>query len=249
MKNAIHLLGTGSSLGVPVVACSCPVCHSTSTKNHRLRCSALLKIDGKQILIDPGPDVRQQFLRAEIKHLDGVILTHLHHDHSAGADDLRVFAFMTRKKLPFLLSESSCEELKQRFHYLTDKFDFISLTEERGEVAFQEIPIRYFTYKQMGVGVLGLRIRSLAYVTDIKEYDNQIIEELQGLDILILSALRKSPSAPGHLSIEDAIDFTLKLEAKKTYLIHLAHEVDHDTVNQELPENVELGYDGLEIPF
>lgn len=249
MKNSIHLLGTGGSLGIPVVACSCHVCHSTSSKNHRLRCSALLRVDGKQILIDPGPDFRLQCLRAEIKHLDAVMLTHVHHDHSAGVDDLRVFLFMSGKKLPFLLADSSMQELKQRFHYLAEKFDFTPLTKRSGDVVFQGVPIRYFTYQQTGVDVLGFRIRDLAYVTDIKEYDENIIQELQGLDVLILSALRKGPAALGHLSIQDAVDFIAKLKPKKSYLIHLAHEVDHDTVNQELPENIELAYDGLDIPF
>lgn len=249
MKNSIHLLGTGGSLGIPVVTCTCDVCHSTLIKNHRLRCSALLKIGGKQILIDPGPDIRIQCLRAGIRHLDGVILTHAHHDHCGGVDELRVFPFFHEGRLPFLLSEFSYHELKVRFHYLYDKFRFVKLNDEKGEILFEEIPIRYFTYIQQKVPVLGLRFGSMAYVTDIKHYGNEILKELQGLDVLILSALKKETGNHAHLSIQEAVEFAQKIHPKKTYLIHMSHEVDHDIINQELPKNIELAYDGLEIPL
>jgi phosphoribosyl 1,2-cyclic phosphate phosphodiesterase len=249
MKNSLLFLGTGGSLGVPVVACPCEVCHSTSSKNKRLRCAALLKIEGKQILIDPGPDLRLQCLRAEIKHLDGVIVTHKHQDHAGGIDELRVFPFFNGKWPPFLLSNFSHEELGRRFYYIRDKFHFQTLEALSGQTDFLGIPLRYFTYYQLKVPVLGLRFGNIAYVTDIKEYSDEIIAELQGLDLLILSALRKENPSPAHLLIPDALQLIEKLAPKRTCLIHMTHDVDHDTVNQELPPGVELAYDGLEIPF
>ncbi|MBM3201598.1 MAG: MBL fold metallo-hydrolase [Chlamydiae bacterium] len=249
MRNSLIILGSGGSLGVPVVGCSCKVCHSSSEKNKRLRSSVFLKIQGKNILIDPGPDVRLQCLKAGIDHLDGVILTHVHHDHAAGVDELRVFPLFREGKFPFLLSEFSHEELVRRFHYIQKNFVFQPLKEMKGETEFLGINIRFFTYHQLGIPVLGLRFGNVAYVTDIKYYTDEIIEDLQGLDFLIISAIRKENPSPAHLLIPEALDLINKIAPKHTYLTHLSHEVEHEEINEELPSNIELGYDGLEICF
>lgn len=249
MENSLLITGSGGSLGTPVVGCSCDVCHSTNVKNHRFRSSALLKYKGKQILIDPGPDCRMQCLRAEITHLDGIILTHVHNDHSAGMDDLRVFSYHQHQPLPFLVLQETHEDLKPRFSYVFDKFAFQILREDEGETIFEGIPIQYFTYQQASAKVLGFRSDGFAYVTDIKHYNESTIKRLKGVKVLILSALREAPVSPVHLSIDDAITFAQKVDAERTYFIHLAHEVDHDEVNAKLPAGIQLAYDGLEIPI
>ncbi len=252
MSGKLLFLGTGASMGTPVIACSCDVCKSTDPKNHRLRPSALLTVGGKRFLIDAGPDFRTQALRAHMMDLDGVILTHTHHDHTAGLDDLRVFDFYHQKKLPCLLSKDSLEEIRQSYPFFfkpgKNRFEFEVFENDFGEVSFGGFVWKYGSYTQNGMKVTGYRLGSLAYVLDIKEYSDEIFTFLKGVKTLVLSALRERPS-PAHLTIEDAIIFAHKVGAEKTYFSHVSHEVDHATVSKKLPPDIELAYDGLEVTF
>ncbi len=258
MRKAASLLflGTGGSMGIPMIGCTCHVCTSTNPYNQRLRPSALLTHQEKKILIDCSPDYRFQALRYGIVSLDGVIFTHGHNDHTAGIDELRVYRIRSKQAIPCLLSNETAEELKQRFKYifmphgdkLISKFDLQILPAERGQVEFLQFPIQYFSYKQSDMKVTGFRFGSLAFVTDIRDYPNTIFEDLQGVDTLVLSALRMTPSHL-HFSLDEAVDFATKVGAKQTWLTHLAHEVDHEKGNAYLPEKVRLAYDGLELPF
>jgi phosphoribosyl 1,2-cyclic phosphate phosphodiesterase len=251
-------LGTGGSMGIPVIACTCAVCISPDPKNHRLRPSALLTIGSQRILIDAGPDFRTQALSIPLKNLDGIIFTHAHHDHTAGIDDLRIFSMRHGTAMPCLLSPDTARDLVQRFYYMFDKSNpyspsmaklvFHFMDKDRGDVLFQDLPIKYFTYQQGGMQVNGLRIGSLAYVSDIRDYPKTIFDDLAGVETLILSALRFSPS-PMHFSIDEALDFAKKVGAEKTWLTHIAHELDHDKTNAYLPDNVRLAYDGLKLDF
>jgi len=250
-------LGTGGSMGVPVIGCHCPVCTSTDPHNKRLRPSALIQANGKKLLIDCGPDYRQQALRYGIEQLDGVVLTHAHNDHTAGIDELRVYYMHTHQSLPLLLSPETAQDLKARFAYIFTKerfykllptFDLCELTGDVGEMEFLGFPIGYYSYFQAGMKVQGFRFGNLAYVSDIHDYDESIFPFLEGIEILILSALRLQPS-PLHFTVDEAAAFAKKTTAKMTWLSHLAHELDYNETNQRLPGNVQLAYDGLEIDF
>ena len=246
-------------MGVPVIGCSCPVCQSKDPKNKRLRPSALITVDNKKILIDCGPDFRSQALRAHITTLDGIIFTHAHQDHTGGIDDLRIFHMRTKLALPCLLSSESLRDIQQRFSYifsehdhgydkLLPKFQFQFFELDSGKIDFIGLPIHYFTYSQAGMRVTGLRFGNLAYVTDIRNYSESIFEDLKGVEILIVSALRQMPS-PIHFNIDEAVEFSRKVGAHHTWLNHLAHEIDYAKTNEYLPENIRVAYDGLEINF
>jgi phosphoribosyl 1,2-cyclic phosphate phosphodiesterase len=255
---SILFLGTGGSMGIPVIGCTCPICRSSSPRNQRLRPSAFLTVGNKRILIDAGPDFRTQALKHGIQGLDGVIFTHAHHDHTAGIDDLRVFYMWTKKSLPCLVSQETAQDIKDRYKYifeaeypshkLVSRIDLEILEGDRGDVLFLGEKIHYFSFEQAEMKVTGFRFGNLGFVSDIRKYPESIFEDLNGVEILILSALRFNPS-PLHFSIGEAIEFANKLEVSKTWLTHLSHEVDHDVANRDLPSNVSLAYDGLIIKF
>lgn len=252
-------LGTGGSMGVPVIGCDCAICKSESSLNKRLRPSALISYADKNILIDCGPDFRLQALGYGINTLDGLIITHAHHDHTGGIDDLRVYTFRRQgNALPCLLSKSSLEDLKRRFYYiyeesgdynkLTTTFKNTILEGDQGTVNFLGMKIQFVTYEQGGMPVNGFRFGNLAYLTDIRHFDNRIFDSLKNLKTLIISALRFTPSHL-HLSIDEAVDFAHKVGAEQTWFTHIAHELDHEKTNAVLPPNIQLAFDGLEVLF
>jgi phosphoribosyl 1,2-cyclic phosphate phosphodiesterase len=258
MKHKALFLGTGGSAGIPMLGCSCSVCNSSDPRDVRLRPSLLLSIRDKTLLIDTGPDLRYQCLKYGVTHLDGVIITHVHFDHIAGLDELRSFYLINRQILPVLVSANTLDQIKKKYDYMFEKrdekkslsaqLDFRLLENKRGKTTFLGLPLQYMTYEQGGMEVNGFRFGSLAYLSDIKYYDESIFEDLQGLDILIMSALRREPS-PVHFNIEEAVRFAAKVGAKRTLFMHMAHEVMHDEVSLSLPAGCELAYDGLTVEF
>jgi phosphoribosyl 1,2-cyclic phosphate phosphodiesterase len=258
MRANFTFLGTGSSGGTPTIGCKCEVCCSKSPCNQRLRPAGLLRFENKVILIDSGPDIRLQSLRYGIDHLDGMIITHTHYDHIGGIDDLRSFNCRTKKPLPVLCSAASHDDLVRRYPYMfklksadacyTARFMFQLFEHERGIAHFHGINFGYMTYHQGPMQVNGIRIGNFAYVSDIKRYHESIFTDLEGVEILVLSALRNSESYV-HFSFADAVEFSRKVGAKITYLTHLSHDIDHDEGNRLLPEEVRLGYDGLQFDF
>jgi phosphoribosyl 1,2-cyclic phosphate phosphodiesterase len=258
-KNGSFLfLGTGASAGVPIIGCTCPVCQSTDSRNQRLRPSGVLKMKEKALLIDIGPDFRQQALKHKIFHLDGLILTHTHFDHIAGIDELRVLNFRQKKAFPCLLSRESLLDLHTRYGYLFKKsaektthaaeLDCQVLPQREGSIEFCGVNIGYTSYLQGGMLVNGFRLGRFAYISDIREFDETIFSFLDGVEQLVLSALRVEPSSV-HFSLDEAVSFSKKVGAHQTWLTHLSHALDHETSNRLLPSNVQLGYDGLEISF
>lgn len=242
-------------MGVPLIGCRCAVCQSPSPYNKRWRSSALLQIADKKLLIDAGPDFRAQALRFGIEQLDGLLLTHQHNDHTAGLDELRI---LTKRQgpLPCLLSRETFHELRVRFAYIFDP-DGLSLVTRldpqlfpapRGTALCAGIPFSYFSYSQLGVAVNGFRFGELAYISDICDYPDTLMEDLQGVRLLILSALRYLPS-PLHFSVDQAVAFARQVGAKHTWLTHMAHELEHEETNRYLPPEVRMGYDGLSIDF
>lgn len=249
-------LGTGGSMGVPVIGCGCEVCRSDSPYNKRLRSSVLLSIHHKKILIDAAPDLREQALKHHITQLDGVILTHSHHDHTAGIDDLRVYYLSSQLSVPCLLSEETAKDIRNRFDYMfkvqpsedSPRLQLQILPGDRGEMEFLGIPLKYMSYEQLNMKVAGLRFGKLAYITDIKKFPATLYDDLKGVETLIVSALRYTPSHM-HFNIDEAVDFAIKVGAKNTWLTHLAHELDYFKANTYLPPNVRMAYDGLQINF
>ena len=258
MQGTFLFLGTGGSAGIPVITCKCAVCQSRSQLNKRYRPSALITVGKKAFVIDVGPDFRDQALHFNIDHLDGVLLTHTHYDHIGGLDELRVFYFKHKIRLPTLASIDTYDELRNRFHYLfktkqsdgtlQSQLDFHILEEDFGKVKFQGLNLEYVSYFQANMKVTGFRFGELAYISDIREYEDKVVDSLQGVKTLVISALRYMPSEV-HFSIEEAIAFSRKVGAKRTFFTHIAHDLEHDETNQKLPNDMRLAHDGLELKF
>lgn len=255
MSGLFVFLGTGASAGVPVIGCECDVCTSSSPYNRRLRPSGWIQVGGKSLLIDAGPDFRQQALTHGIKRIDGLLLTHTHFDHIAGIDDLRIYSSRQSGPIPCLLSQESFDEFQVRYHYLfkkgrntTVQFSYQIIDERPGLVSFEGIRVGCFDYVQGDMKVVGYRIGDFAYVTDIREYSDTVFASLKGVKHLVLSALREEPSHL-HLSLEEAVAFARRVGAESTRLTHLSHFLDHEEIKRKLPPDVQPGYDGLTIEF
>lgn len=259
MENAqLTFLGTGASTGIPVIGCQCNVCTSPSAHNKRLRTCVWIQYKGKSYLIDIGPDIRQQALTHHITSVDGVIITHTHYDHIGGMEELRIFNRMQQRSIDCVINEEGFSNIQRLFFYLFEKKDsdsndtsqinFNIVKEAKGVTVVGNLPLQYFQYKHGKISVLGLRLGNLAYLTDIKEYSDEIFDFLKGADIVIISALRFR-QAKFHFTIDEAIDFVSKTQAKMSYFIHIAHEIDHEKMAVLLPQKVRLAYDGLQIPF
>jgi len=254
----IVFLGTGASSGVPVIGCSCKTCRSKSKYNKRLRPSILIKHKKKNILVDVGPDIRQQALKYKINKLDALIITHAHFDHIAGIDDLRIYNRKQKKNIECYLLGSTYDEIKRKYehffkknhigHTQSAKFDFHVLDEEKKKIRFNDMSFSYFSYFQDSKKVLGIRLNKFAYITDIKAYEKTIMEDLKDLDILILSCLRTTKSEV-HFDLNEAIDFSKKVNSKVTYFTHLAHEIEYSRFSSKLTKNIKLAYDGLKLKF
>ncbi len=257
MKGRLIFLGTGGSVGVPMIGCSCAVCCSKEAVNQRSRPSILIQYAHRQFLVDAGPDFRQQALRHGITHLDGLLLTHAHHDHTAGLDDLRPIYYRRETPLPILLSADTARDIQQRYYYLFQaganpyfvaRLSLQILPHQEGEVLFEGLPIQYVTYIQGGMAVNGFRLGKVAYLSDIRDFSPSIYSYLKDLDVLIVSALKYTIS-PMHFSVDEAIDFANQVQAEQVYFTHLSHELDYEQTNAYLPANMRLAYDGLEIEF
>ncbi len=253
-------LGTGASMGIPVIGCGCAVCQSPSSFNRRTRPSVLIKTQlNKQLIIDVGPDFRLQALQHKISRLDGVLFTHAHHDHTAGIDDLRPIYYNRSSPLPILLSKVTAEDIQMRYHYLFGAIQgdknfiprlHLQLLPDQieGRVHFEGLTIGYVTYEQGGMAVNGFRMGDLAYLSDIRHFPETIFSRLKGVKTLIISALRYTPSLL-HFSIDEAVDFAERAGAESVWLTHISHELEHEKVNAYLSSHVKLAYDGLELDF
>lgn len=250
----VLFLGCGGSMGVPMVGCHCDVCTSGDPYNERMRSSILISKGNKKVLVDAGPDFRSQALIHGIDKIDGAIITHAHHDHTGGIDDLRVFPIFSKKPLPCLMMHPTYDELKERYSYMFkgpflppqnfQRFDVELIPNGRGYHNFVGVDFQYLTFTQVGMDILGLRFGDIAYITDIEKYPDTIYEDLKGVKILIVSALRFTKS-PMHFTVDEAVAFAEKVGAEKTYLTHLAHELDYHKVNAYLPSSIRMAYDGL----
>jgi len=248
------LLGTGTSQGVPVIGCTCEVCHSADIRDKRLRTSALIRIGNTHIAIDTGPDFRQQMLRTNTTKLDAVLFTHEHNDHIIGLDDVRTFNFMSRSPMQVYATEQVEAELRQRFAYVFAKNRYpgaprVEIKRISKDIPFtvegvQIIPIEVMHGK---MPVLGFRFGDFAYITDMKTISREELKKLEGLSVLVLNTLHRREHH-SHINLQQALELILKINPKQVWLTHISHTMGlHAEVEKELPENVRLGYDGLKI--
>ena len=251
----LEFLGTGTSTGVPMIGCRCSVCSSKDPHNNRLRASALVKIKGKVILIDTGPEFRLQALRANLTGVDGVLLTHTHADHVAGFDDLRAFNFVNGERVKVFGSPETVEIIKHNYSYIFGEaiqvgggLPKIDLIASRDTFYIDDIKVTPIPIWHGKVLVYGYRIGQMAYVTDFNRLEGKSLELLKGLDLLVLGALRYRPHAT-HLNIDQAISLVESLQPQRAYFTHLSHDIEHERVTRRLQNNIFLAYDGLKLSF
>lgn len=249
-------LGTGTSQGVPVIACECNVCQSSNQKDKRLRTSFLISIDDKNIVIDTGPDFRQQMLANEVKMVDAVLFTHEHKDHVAGLDDIRSYNFKSNRDMDVYASLRVQEALRREFSYIFADYKYPGVPQvklhEIGDEAFilfeseKVTPINVMHYK---LPVKGFRIGGLTYITDANFISDEEKEKIKGSKVLVLNALRREHHI-SHFTLSEALELIEELKPEKAYLTHISHLLGlHSEVQKELPENVDLAFDGLKIEF
>jgi phosphoribosyl 1,2-cyclic phosphate phosphodiesterase len=247
----ITFLGTGTSQGVPVIACNCAVCLSKNPKDNRLRSSILIESDTTTIIVDTGPDFRYQMLRNHTQKLDAIIFTHPHKDHIAGMDDVRAFNYKQKSAMEVFATEATQESLRREFYYIFSDFkypgipliNFNTIALDRftiGDITLQ--PIEVFHYK---MPVLGFRVKDFTYITDAKTITDTEFEKIKGTKILVINALQIEKHI-SHFTLEEAIAFAKKVNAEQTYFTHISHKLGkHKDVSEELGSNIALSFDGL----
>lgn len=246
----VTVLGSGTSHGVPMIGCACAVCMSEDSKNRRFRPSILVENEGRNILVDTTPEMRMQTLQFGVTRVDAVLITHTHADHIFGLDDLRRFNDLMDAEIPVYGDEGTREDIQRIFRYifvqtqagggkpritlnpLPDSFELFGLHIQTLEVLHGKLPVRAF------------RFNDFAYVTDTNNIPDAAMEKLQGLDTLILDAVRYEPHVT-HYGLWEAVEVVKRLNPRRTYFTHLSHHFDHEKTNAELPPGMELAYDGL----
>lgn len=246
-------LGTGTSQGVPVIACPCKICNSINPKNNRLRSSLLVSVDDKNLVIDTGPDFRQQMLVNKVQMIDAVFFTHEHKDHIAGLDDVRAFNYRSKVDMQVYATEQVEMALKREFSYAFEEDKYPGVPKIKLDNIYDHpilfngvevVPIDVMHYK---MPVKAFRIGGLTYITDANFVSDEEIKKIEGSEILIINALRKEKHI-SHFNLEEALAFIERINPKKAYLTHISHLLgDHHQVSNELPDNVFLAYDGLEL--
>ncbi len=249
----VTFLGTGTSQGVPVIACNCEVCTSADPRDKRLRTSVMIEDNEKVIVIDSGPDFRSQMLREKVQRLDAIVFTHEHKDHIAGLDDIRAFNHKQQGPIDVYATVQVQAALKREFHYIFAEFRYPGIPQLTlhtiavdhffiGDLKF--IPVEVMHYK---LPVLGFRINDFTYITDAKTVAQKEVEKIKGSRILVINALQKQDHI-SHFTFDEAIAFARSIGAEKTYLTHVSHNLGkHADISAILPLGIELAYDGLKL--
>jgi phosphoribosyl 1,2-cyclic phosphate phosphodiesterase len=257
-QRTFTFLGTGTSVGVPMVGCDCPVCTSTDPRNQRYRCAALVGLPQGNLLIDTPPELRLQLVRAKVKIVHAVLFTHFHADHVYGLDDLRPIPRYLGSPVPLYCTHEVERKIRQSFSYAftpnvdsapmgyLPKLTFRTIDERPFDVLGERVvPISLI---HAHFNVFGFRIGDVAYCTDVNKIPKESWPLLEGLQVLVLDALRHKPH-PGHFSLDEALEAIDRLKPRQAYLTHMSHDLDHAETNRGLPPNVALAYDGLSFTF
>ena len=249
----IIFLGTGTSQGVPIIGCKCDVCQSGNRKDKRLRTSVHIKVNGLSLVIDSGPDFRQQILREKISKLDAILFTLDHKDHTAGLDDVRAFNHLQKKHMEVYAEDYVLETLKKEFSYAFAKHKYPGVP----KINLNQISNQKFTIgntliepirgTHLKLPVLGFKINSFAYITDMNHISEIELEKIRNIDVLVINALRHKKHV-SHFNLEEALDIISKTNVKQAYLTHISHALGkHNDIQDKLPKNVSLAYDGYKI--
>jgi phosphoribosyl 1,2-cyclic phosphate phosphodiesterase len=249
----ITFLGTGTSTGIPMIGCSCYVCTSADKKDNRLRASILVESASTTVVVDAGPDFRYQMLRAKVKHLDAVIFTHPHKDHVAGLDDVRAFNFFSNKAMEIYANSLTEEALKREFAYAFADFKYPGIprininTIAIDPFVVGDISITPVSTWHLKMPVLGFRFGDFTYITDANRIEETERQKIRGSKVLVLNALRKEKHI-SHFTLDEAVMLSQELGIPHAYFTHISHQLGrHEEINKELPENVSLAFDGLEL--
>ena len=249
----VTFLGTGTSQGVPVITCTCDICQSLDFRDKRLRSSIHIQSGDISLVVDTGPDFRQQMLRERIRKLSAIVFTHQHKDHTAGMDDVRSFNFSQKKDMPVFARKEVIEQIKQEFAYVFAEVKYPGVPRiETHEISNSPFEVENLLIQPIEVmhhklPVFGFRIGDFTYITDANFISDEEMEKIKGSKILVLNALQKQPHI-SHYTLEEAIEVSQKIGAEQTYFTHISHRLGlHQEVQKELPENIFLAYDGLKL--
>ena len=258
LRREMILMGTGTSMGVPVIGCDCDVCRSPNPRNQRTRTGVAVRAEGGTFLIDTPPELRLQMVRERIPMAHGVLFTHGHADHLFGLDDTRLFSHRLKRPTPLYCEASTEDNIRSAFRYAFQeappealpgaipKFEFQRIGEEPFTICGQLVrPIRLMHGR---LPVLGFRFNDVAFCTDVSSIPEASWPLLQNLDVLVIDALRDEPH-PTHLGVFQALDIINRLKPNRAYLTHCSHSLEYEATNARLPGHVQLSYDGLRIPF
>jgi phosphoribosyl 1,2-cyclic phosphate phosphodiesterase len=250
---SVTFLGTGTSSGVPMIACDCPVCLSGDPQDNRLRSSVMIESDTTRFVIDTTPDFRYQMLRLNVRRLDAVLFTHPHKDHIAGLDDIRAFNFFTQRPMDLYANYLTEEALRRDFYYAFSDTKYPGVPElnlhaiDQNPFMIGDIHIVPIEVWHLKMPVLGFRVGNFTYITDANRIEADEKEKIRGSSVLVLNALRKEKHI-SHFNLQEAINLVRELDVQRAYFTHISHQMGlHETINRELPEGIELAYDGLTI--
>ena len=253
MALKITFLGSGTSSGVPMIACECPVCTSADKKDNRLRSSILVESASTTLVVDTTPDFRYQMLRAKVKHLDAIVFTHPHKDHIAGLDDVRAYNFFTRRPMEIYANEMTQEVIIREFPYAFADTKYPGVPEiHLNTIAYDpfvvgDIPVLPILVWHMKMPVLGFRFGDFTYITDANRIDEAEKQKIRGSKAVVLNALRKEAHI-SHFTLDEAVAIVKELQVPQAYFTHISHQLGrHEDINRELPGGMELAYDGLSI--
>ncbi|HRH02399.1 MAG TPA: MBL fold metallo-hydrolase [Bacteroidia bacterium] len=249
----ITFLGTGTSQGVPLIACTCEVCTSADSRDKRLRTSILVECNDIAIVVDTGPDFRQQMLREKVKRLDAVLFTHEHKDHIAGLDDIRAFNFILKRKIDVYASDRVQDAIRREFAYIFSDTKYPGIPEielhtiQNKPFEIQGIPVIPIEVLHYKLSVFAFRFGDFVYITDANAISQQEKQKIMGCKILVINALRRQAHV-SHFTLQEALDLIAELKPEKAYLTHISHQLGkHSNIEKELPDGVFQAYDGLQI--